>query len=145
MTTFAGFENLWIKNCFYCGSKRVIKKGKNKGRQLYLCKDCRKQFLQIKRINSNILYHEYVHGKQMLEQLFVSYQISCRTVQRKLSESHPQRIISSQKRVVVLMDTTYWERHFGVVVFKIIGQNGYYGENLSNMKCWQINKKVFCG
>lgn len=30
--------------CKWCGSDRVVKNGKNKGRQLYRCKDCRHQF-----------------------------------------------------------------------------------------------------
>jgi hypothetical protein len=29
-----------------------------------------------------------------------------------------EKIISSEKQVVVLIDTTYWGRNFGVVVFK---------------------------
>ena len=36
----------------------------------------------------------------------------------KLDVIRVPRIISSSKRVVILIDTTYWRRNFGVVVFK---------------------------
>jgi regulator of extracellular matrix RemA (YlzA/DUF370 family) len=39
-------------------------------------------------------------------------------VRRKLDRTRVPRIISSSKSVVVLIDTTYWGRSFGVVVFK---------------------------
>ena len=74
--------------------------------------------MHINRIDSSSLYHEYVHGKQSVEQLSERYHISPSTVRRRLSSIHSVRMISSYKQVVVLMDTTYWGRNFGVVVFK---------------------------
>ena len=32
------------KNCFYCGSHRTIKKGKEKDYQRWFCKDCKRYF-----------------------------------------------------------------------------------------------------
>jgi hypothetical protein len=46
------------------------------------------------------------------------YKISVSSVQRYLKKARSVRVISSEKEVVVLMDTTYWGRNFGVVVFK---------------------------
>ena len=40
------------------------------------------------------------------------------TIGRRLSQIRTTRIISSHKSVVVLMDTTYWGRKFGVVTLK---------------------------
>ena len=40
------------------------------------------------------------------------------TIRRYLDKAKLVRIISSDKRVIVLMDATYWGWHFGVVVFK---------------------------
>jgi hypothetical protein len=87
-------------------------------RQNYLCKSCGKQFVFRKVIDNQSLYKEYIFGKQTLKQLSDKYQISIRTVQRRLSSVGSTRIISSGKQVVVLMDATYWGRNFGVVVMK---------------------------
>ena len=46
------------------------------------------------------------------------YRLSVSSIQRRLRVARSTRVISADKRVVVLMDTTYWGRNFGVVVFK---------------------------
>ena len=69
-------------------------------------------------IDNQRLWSDYIFGKQTYKQLSVNYQTSVSTVRRKLSLMRHTRIISSSKEVVVLMDTTYWGRNFGVVVFK---------------------------
>ncbi|MDR0796451.1 MAG: hypothetical protein LBE79_10465 [Tannerella sp.] len=51
-------------------------------------------------------------------QLRERHKISLNTVRRKLDTVRVPRIISSSKNIVVLIDTTYWGRNFGVVVFK---------------------------
>jgi len=65
-----------------------------------------------------LLYNDYVFGKQTLKQLSQKYKISVSTVQRNLSLVRSTRMISSSKRVIILMDTTCWGRKFGVVVMK---------------------------
>lgn len=69
-------------------------------------------------IDNQLLYHDYVFGKQTLKQLSTKYKISVSTVQRKLDSVRSTRFISSEKRIVVLMDTVYWGHNFGVVVMK---------------------------
>jgi hypothetical protein len=64
------------------------------------------------------LYADYIFGKQTLKQLSDKYKISVSTIQRSFSSVRPTRIVSSSKNVIVLMDTTYWGRKFGVVVMK---------------------------
>lgn len=44
------------------------------------------------------------------------HSVSVSTIQRRLRSIHSTRIISKDKDVVVLMDTTYWGRNFGVVM-----------------------------
>jgi hypothetical protein len=85
---------------------------------LYKCKVCRRQFLDIRRLDKTVLYSEYVFGKQTLKQLATKHQVSSKTIQRKLHQYTSQRLISRDKSVVVLMDATYWGWRFGVVVFK---------------------------
>jgi hypothetical protein len=69
-------------------------------------------------LDPEVLWHDYVFGKQTIIQLSERYKISPATVRRKLNTIRVPRIISSSKSVVILMDTTYWGRNFGVVVFK---------------------------
>jgi hypothetical protein len=95
-----------------------VKNGRRQGVQSYLCKCCSKQFLWKKQICHQALWHDYIFGKQTLLQLSNKYGISVSSVQRRLKEVRITRVISADKRVVVLMDTTYWGRGFGVVVFK---------------------------
>jgi hypothetical protein len=95
-----------------------VKNGFKHQRQRYLCKTCGKQFLFRQTIDVQVLYKDYVFGKQTLHQLSQQYKISVSTVQRKLSLVRSTRVISSSKSVIILMDTTYWGRRFGVVVMK---------------------------
>lgn len=62
------------------------------------------------------LFQEYLSGKQTLVQLAEKHSVSVSTIQRRLRTIHSTRLISKDKDVVVLMDTTYWGRDFGVVM-----------------------------
>jgi hypothetical protein len=83
-----------------------------------LCKSCGKRFIFFFFFYSEALWQEYVFGKQTIFQLGERHGISQSTVRRKLAGIRVPCIISSSKSVVILMDTTYWGRNFGVVVFK---------------------------
>ena len=62
------------------------------------------------------LYEEYVKGKQTLSEIAEKHGISVSTVQRRIRKVHSTRIVSKYKEVVILMDTTYWGRDFGVLL-----------------------------
>lgn len=79
---------------------------------------CNRQFVARPKIDIERLYKGYLFGKQTVDQLSEQYGKSPRTIRRRLAEFKSRRIISSDKRVVVLMDATYWGRRFGVVVMK---------------------------
>lgn len=75
-----------------------------------------------------MLWVEYSEGKQTYAQLAASYGCSIKTIQRKLDKV---KISGEQSRahpgeIVVLMDTTYFGRSFGVMLFK----DAASGENL---------------
>ena len=59
-------------------------------------------------------------GKQTYLQLSIKYGFSVKTIQRKIDHY----IVSFEKQeprtVIILMDTTYWEKNFGVMLLKII-------------------------
>jgi DNA-binding Lrp family transcriptional regulator len=69
-------------------------------------------------VNQETMYHDYVFGKQTIKQISEKYGISKSTVQRRFKAIHSEIIISKDKEIVVLMDTTYWGWDFGVVVMK---------------------------
>ena len=79
---------------------------------------CGKQFLVRKCFDVSKLYDDYLHGKQTILQLSVTYKLSTKTIRRKLDIVGSTRIISSKKDVILLVDATYWGRRFGVLAFK---------------------------
>lgn len=76
------------------------------------------------RINNEVLWEEYTQGKQTYSQLALKYNCSVKTIQRKTDAVKTHRITTFPNIVNVLMDTTYFGRTFGVMVFKdsITGQ-----------------------
>jgi hypothetical protein len=107
-----------IKNLLFCGSKSTVKNGFNGSVQRYFCRTCLRTFTPHKSLDTFVLLEEYVFGKQTISQLSQRYLISPSTIRRKLDTVIVPAIIPSVKNVVVLIDTTYFGRNFGVVVFK---------------------------
>jgi len=64
------------------------------------------------------LWKEYVQGKQTYAQLAKKYACSARTIKRKLDSYSIKKEAKIARKVIVLMDTTYWGRTFGVMLFK---------------------------
>jgi len=65
-------------------------------------------------------------GKQTYAQLAQKYKCSPKTIQRRLDQYAVPHASRAPRRVVVLMDTTYFGRSFGVMLFK----DAYTKENL---------------
>lgn len=85
---------------------------------MYKCKDCGKQFIGGKRRNKSQVITDYIEGKQTLRQLALRYDVSERTIRRDLTGMCFVHSISKYKDVTVQLDTTYWGRHFGLMVIK---------------------------
>jgi hypothetical protein len=85
---------------------------------------CGKQFLGGERLDPVLLWQEYTQGKQTYKQLALKHNCSTKTIQRKLDSVKIERRTTFSNVVNVLMDTTYFGRTFGVMVFKdsITGQ-----------------------
>ncbi len=64
------------------------------------------------------MWIEYTEGKQTYFQLSAKYNCSAKTIQRKIDAAKVQRLTTFASVVNVLMDTTYFGRKFGVMVFK---------------------------
>lgn len=65
-----------------------------------------------------MIWEEYTKGKQTYSQLAKKYQCSIKTIQRKIDKVVVQSTEKQPRKVIVLMDTTYWGRGFGVMLFK---------------------------
>ena len=70
------------------------------------------------RIDSATLWREYSELKQTYAQLAERYGCSPRTIKRKLDTYTPPKGTAKPGKVVVVMDTTYWGRKYGVMLFK---------------------------
>jgi len=103
---------------------------------LYKCRYCGKQFLSGNRLNNEEIWRDYVKGKQTYAQLSEKYNCSIRTIQRRLDSVKISKNTKEIRQVIVLMDTTYWGRNFGVMLFKdaLTKENllKYYVKNETN-------------
>lgn len=115
MRHFKAYEQ---KNCFYCGSKITKKDGHVNGVQRYKCFVCKRTFLGGVRLSIKDIWAEYTTGKQTYKQLGDKHTCSARTIQRKIDSVVLVPKKSFYSVANVLMDTTYFGRNFGVMVFK---------------------------
>ena len=83
-----------------------------------MCHVCGRYFSDTKRIALDELWHLYSSGKQTYSQLAVQFDCSPKTIQRKLDKALIIRCKEFSSVAVVVMDTTYFGRGFGVMVFK---------------------------
>ncbi len=79
---------------------------------------CKLQFLGGKRTDPELIWKEYSEGKQTYVQLAEKYNCSSRTIQRKIDSVEVTIAEKIPRKVIILMDTTYWGHHFGVMLFK---------------------------
>lgn len=64
------------------------------------------------------IWTEYTTGKQTYKQLSKKYKCCARTIQRKIDSYVVHIEPKTPRKVVVLMDTTYWGDNFGAMLFK---------------------------
>jgi hypothetical protein len=125
--------------------------------QRFKCHVCGKQFIGGERINNQVLWQEYTQGKQTYHQLAHKYGTSLKTIQRHLDKVSIKLQYHKTKESVILMDTTYFGRNFGVMVFKNKkGENLYwkfvkyetvagYVEGINYIKAQGVNiKGIVC-
>ena len=78
------------------------------------------------RLENGQLWQKYTVGKQTYQQLSTQHGLSIKTIQRRLDKVKAEKLVLEKGKVVVLMDTTYFGRTFGVMLFK----DAYSGKNL---------------
>ena len=82
---------------------------------------------------------EYIQGKQTYKQLALKYNCSIKTIQRKIDVTKIQYETTFSSVANVLMDTTYFGRKFGVMVFK----NSLTGQILFKQYVKQETNKLY--
>ena len=87
---------------------------------------CNRYFTDGNKPTLKEIWDAYVKGKQTYKQLAEQYNCSIKTIQRKLDLHEVSIPVKEPRKVIVLMDTTYWGRNFGVMLFK----DFYTKENL---------------
>lgn len=104
----------------YCGAKSVTKDGVQSGRQRYRCRSCGKRFQYKKRTKrlEEELWHAYSIKKQTLEELATTYGKSHVWVRRRLDAHEVVMPDIEPCPTVVVPDTTFWGRGYGVCVFR---------------------------
>jgi hypothetical protein len=70
------------------------------------------------RLSNVELWIEYTQGKQTYKQLATKYAVSKRTISRRIDQVTVSPLTLSIGSVAVLLDTSYWGKSFGVMVFK---------------------------
>ena len=75
-------------------------------------------------MSTDKIWQEYTEGKQTYWQLAEKYKCSIKTIQRRIDSVKTERETTFTSVVNVLMETTYFGREFGIMVFKdsITGQ-----------------------
>lgn len=72
----------------------------------------------MERKNAQKIFDEYFYGKQTYKQLSEKYGCSEKTIRRYIDKVEPRRKTDFYRVANVVMDTTYFGRDFGVMVFK---------------------------
>ena len=84
---------------------------------MYSCHTCKKQFCGGNRINNINLWEEYVSGRRTLGELAAFNGCSERTVRRRLALVVDEFTPCFPSNAVIIIDTTYFGRDFGVMLF----------------------------
>ena len=114
-------KKIYEKTCKKCKSKKIIKFGIKRWKQRYKCKECGYVYCRKQKSKYTVekLYEEYSKWKQTYKELSKKYDISVRTVQRKLDEYKVKIKKRKPTKWILLIDTTYfWD--IWVMVFKEI-------------------------
>lgn len=84
---------------------------------MYQCKICGKRFRGGLRVDNTVLWEEYVSGRRTVAELALAHRLSERTVRRRLALVAESFVPYIPKEAVVIADTTYFGRGFGVMIF----------------------------
>ena len=143
-------------------SLRTKKKGIEDGVQRYQCNECRKKF-RSKRHTQRVakrLWIEYSVGKQTLHEIGTKTGRSYKWVRTRLDEVSVLPEALTPQPTIIVPDTTFWGRGYGVCVFRSatlkrnlwwgevsseLMANYYYGRKILEAKGWTFTAAVVDG
>lgn len=98
----------------------TIKKGKQCGKQRWLCKNCGRLFVNPRKVSTEDVINAYSDGLSTTAKVAGHLGISRRTVCRRLHGLDLQAPPPTTRRgkIITMMDASYWGRSFGVVIIK---------------------------
>ena len=104
----------------FCGQYRVIKKGVREGVTRYFCKACGKSYSSARRKKkrNEKLFKSYLWNKQTKSQLGEKTKLSVGTITKMLDAREIPEKIHRPRKMVVVMDVTYFGRRNGVLVVR---------------------------
>lgn len=138
------------------------KNARRNGIQRYKCNDCGYQFQSPRRQTRalNALWHRYAHQKQTLPELAAQTGHSHVWVRRRLDAVPSPHASLVPQPTVVIPDTTFWGRQYGVTVFRswnlkrniwwseVTGERQatyYYGRKILEAAGWVFTAAVVDG
>lgn len=135
--------------------------GQRGGLQRYKCGDCLSQFQSDRRQEkfNQQLWRRYVWEKQNYADLAKANERSVWWVRRRLDAVRPYRDTFSPRPCVIITDTTFWGREYGVTVFRIPEEENiwwqeverelmahyYYGRKILEGQGWTFTAAVVDG
>ena len=73
---------------------------------------------RLKTVFSKSLWYQYVYEKQTYNSLSRKFNLSTRTIQREIDKVQITKPVIESGDTVIIMDTSYFRRDFGVMVFR---------------------------
>ena len=108
-----------------------------RGRQSYQCLACKKQFSQRRKTTPvwvRKAYERYSSHKQTLSELSIEFKKSIPTL-RKYFETytaHTGEVCEVVQDLNIVFDATFFERTYGILVFRANGKNIFFGSIVFN-------------
>lgn len=85
---------------------------------MYLCRDCGRQFQGGLRMDNVSLWNDYLAVNRTISDLSILYKCPERTIRRRLSLVVDSFTATYPKSAVIIIDTTYFSKTFGVMLFQ---------------------------
>ena len=82
------------------------------------CRDCGRQFQRGQRIDNVSLWNDYLTARRTISELSFLHKYSERTIRRRLSLVADNFTLIYPKSAIIIPDTTYFSKAFGVMLFQ---------------------------
>ena len=127
-------------------SFQVKRNGRRRNLQRYKCSECLHQFQSERRpakFNEK-LWKQYVWKKQNLSDLANENQHGPKWVRRRLDKIKATEQAVVPRKVVIIADTTFWGREYGVMVFRVPEETNIWWQEVERelMAHYHYGKKI---